>query len=188
MVFPVASEQTLQALVKEWKATGPTYRRILRTVIRSSYASHYRQIVPQLLRTLTFCSNNDVHRPVIEALDLIKRYADKKLYRYPLDEAVPLDGVVRGLWRDAVIDIDREGRPRVNRITYEICALQALREKLRCKEIWVLGANRFRNPEEDLPRDFEQQREAYYASLRLPPSADTFVSELRDEMRSALLI
>jgi hypothetical protein len=46
VVFPIAGEQTLRALVKEWKATGPTYRRTLRTVIRSSYASHYRQIIP----------------------------------------------------------------------------------------------------------------------------------------------
>ena len=32
-----------------------------------------------------------------------------------------------------------------NRITYAICVLEALREQLRCKEIWVIGANRYRN-------------------------------------------
>jgi len=37
VVFPVVSEQTLQDLVREWKATGPTYRVTLRTVIRNSY-------------------------------------------------------------------------------------------------------------------------------------------------------
>ena len=37
VVFPVAGEQTLRDLVKEWKATGPTYRTTLRTVIRNSY-------------------------------------------------------------------------------------------------------------------------------------------------------
>jgi hypothetical protein len=54
---------------------------------------------------------------------------------------VPLDGVVSGLWRDAVIETDAQGRQRINRITYEICVLQALRVQLRCKEIWVVGAN-----------------------------------------------
>ncbi len=34
VVFPVAGEQTLRDLVKEWKATGPAYRTILRTVVR----------------------------------------------------------------------------------------------------------------------------------------------------------
>ena len=37
VVFPVVGEQTLRDLVKEWKATGPTYRVTLRTVIRNSY-------------------------------------------------------------------------------------------------------------------------------------------------------
>jgi len=29
--------------------------------------------------------------------------------------------VVRGLWREAVIEAEADGRIRVNRITYEIC-------------------------------------------------------------------
>ena len=37
VVFPVVGEETLRDLVKEWKATGPTYRTTLRTVIRNSY-------------------------------------------------------------------------------------------------------------------------------------------------------
>ena len=41
VVFPVVGEQTLRDLVK-WKATGPTYRITLRTVIRNSYQGHYR--------------------------------------------------------------------------------------------------------------------------------------------------
>src|SRR5207249_9183417 len=68
VVFPVVSEQTLRDLVKEWKATGPIYRTTLRTVIRNSYSGHYRQMVPQLLETLSFRSNNEVHQPVICAL------------------------------------------------------------------------------------------------------------------------
>ena len=72
---------------------------------------------------------------------------------------MPLDGVVRGLWRDAVVETDPQGRTRVNRITYEICVLEALRERLRCKEIWVVvGASRCRNPDEDLPADFGARR------------------------------
>ena len=60
VVFPVVGEQTLRDLVKEWKATGPTYRVTLRTVIRNSYQGHYRRMVPKLLAALEFRSNNDV--------------------------------------------------------------------------------------------------------------------------------
>jgi TnpA family transposase len=186
VVFPVAGEQTLRDLVKEWKATGPTYRTTLRTVIRNSYSGHYRRMVPKVLQALEFRSNNERHRPVIRALELRRRYADSKLRVFPAEEDVPLDGVVSGLWRDAVIEPDAQGRQRINRITYEICVLQALREQLRCKEIWVVGANRYRNPDEDLPVDFEAERAAYYAALQLPVEADRFIEGLKEEMRTEL--
>ncbi len=72
VVFPVVGEQTLRDLIKEWKATGPTYRVTLRSVIRNSYRGHYRRMVPKLLAVLEFRSNNDRHRPVMEALELVK--------------------------------------------------------------------------------------------------------------------
>jgi len=99
---------------------------------------------------------------------------------------VPLDGVVPIAWRDAVIERDAQGRSRINRITYEICALQALREQLRCKEIWVEGADRYRNPDEDLPTDFETRRAEHYAALGLPWDADAFIARVQADMTAAL--
>jgi hypothetical protein len=99
---------------------------------------------------------------------------------------VPIDGVVRPLWREAVVDTDANGQTRVNRLTYEICVLEALRERLRSKEIWVVGADRYRNPDEDLPADFVEKRTAYYAALGLPLDPDGFISRLQEEMRAAL--
>jgi len=186
VVFPVASEQTLSDLVKEWKTTGPTYRVTLRTVIRNSYQGHYRRMVPKLLAALQFRSNNERHRPVMQALELVVRFADTKVHLFPPDENVPFDGVVRGLWRDAVMEKDAAGRDRVNRITYEIAVLEALREQLRCKEIWVVGANRYRNPDEDLPASFDKQREEYYGALKLPLDADLFIADVQATMHEAL--
>ena len=186
VVFPVVGEQTLQDLVKEWKATGPTYCLTLRAVIRNSYRGHYRRMVPRLLAALDFRSNNDRHRPVMKALELVKRFAESKVRIFPPEKDVPLDGVVRGLWREAVVEQDTAGQDRVNRITYEIAVLEALRERLRCKEIWVVGANRYRNPDEDLPADFERNRERYYQALELPLDAERFVADLQAEMHEAL--
>jgi TnpA family transposase len=145
-------------------------------------------MVPEILQRLEFCSNNERHRPIIQALDLLKRYADSKLQTFPVDEVVPIDDIVRGLWREAVFEKDAKERQRVNRITYEICVLEALRDKLRCKEVWVVGANRYRNPDDDLPADFEAQRIPYYQALKLPLEADRFIADLQAEMREALRI
>jgi hypothetical protein len=187
VVFPVVSEQTLRDLVREAKATG-SYRTTLRTVIRNSYKGHYRRMVPEILQRLQFRSNNAHHRPIIQALDLLKRYAGTRLQTFPAEEVVPIDGIVPGLWREAVVEKDAKGHQRINRITYEICVLEALRDKLRCKEVWVVGANRYRNPDEDLPADFEAQRTPYYEALKLPLDADRFIADLQAEMREALQI
>ncbi|MGH7105353.1 MAG: hypothetical protein ACREFT_02475 [Acetobacteraceae bacterium] len=185
VVFPVVSEETLQDLVREARATG-SYQTTLRTVIRNSYKGHYRRMVPEILQRLEFRSNNTRHRPIIQALALLKHYAGTRIQTFPAEEAVPIDGIVQGLWRDAVIEKDAKGQQRVNRITYEICVLEALRDKLRCKEVWVVGANRYRNPDEDLPADFEAQRVPYYQALKLPLDADRFIADLQAEMREAL--
>ena len=103
-----------------------------------------------------------------------------------MDEPAPLDGVVAGAWRDAVLETDGQGRQRVNRITYEICVLEALRERLRCREIWVVGADRYRNPDQDLPADFEVNRDAHYAALGLPRDGETFIARVCADMVEAL--
>ena len=108
------------------------------------------------------------------------------MHRFPPDEDVPLDGVVPPGWIEAVIATDAKGRPRIDRINYEICVLQTLRDKLRCKEVWVEGADRYRNPDEDLPADFAAQRTTYYERLDLPLDSETFVRGLQDEMTAAL--
>ena len=83
VLYPVVGEQTLRDLVRKAKATGPTYRTTLRATIRSSYRGHYRRAVLDLLAALDVRSNveprglpdNEAHRPVIQALDLVRRYA-----------------------------------------------------------------------------------------------------------------
>ena len=120
VTIPRVGGQTLHDLVREAEATGPTYRTTLRATIRGSYRGHYRRAVLDLLAALDFRSNNEAHRPVIRALALVRRYAGTRVRRIPAHEDVPLEGVVRPLWRDAVVDADPHGRPRVDRITYEI--------------------------------------------------------------------
>ena len=186
VIFPAVGEQTLHDLVAEGDATGPSYRRRLQAVIHSSYRSHYRRMLPLVLDALAFRSNSQAHRPVLDALAVIARHAARRMRCYPASEWTPLVGVVPVAWRDIVLECDAQGRPRVNRVAYEICVLQALREQLRCKEVWVEGADRYRNPDQDLPTDFDARRNEHYATLGLPRDAQAFVERVRTEMAQAL--
>ena len=106
--------------------------------------------------------------------------------RYLSLEEAPLDGVIKPSQQDLVVESDPQGNVRVNRINYEIYVLQALRDKLRCKEIWVEGAERFCNPDADLPDDFAAERERYYALLEQPLGAEIFVTEVKTQLEEAL--
>lgn len=186
VVFPVVSEQTLRNLIKEYKSTGSAYREKVYTVMRTSYSQHYRRILPLILGLLEFRSNNDVHRPVIEALELLKKYATSQQRYYDPTESVPLVGILKNEWAALIVETNSDGEVKINRINYEIFVLQALRDGLRCKEIWVIGANRYRNPEQDLPSDFEALRATYYQALKQPLEAQKFVTALQEQMREAL--
>ncbi|MDP8928388.1 MAG: hypothetical protein M3O70_07375, partial [Actinomycetota bacterium] len=73
----------------------------VRTVLRSSYSSHYRRLLPPLLAALDVGSNNTAHRPLVDALALLRRYATRPgtVRFYHTDETVPLRRVVAAEWR-----------------------------------------------------------------------------------------
>jgi hypothetical protein len=183
-IFPVRSEATCRAVITEFKTKG-SYQQQVYLHMRSSYRDHYRRMVPLLVNMLCVRSTNTQHQPVVRALDLIKRYAGTPGAYYPADEEVPIDGVVRAMWRELVVE-KKDGEQRINRVNYELCMLDALRDGLRCRELWVEGANKYRNPDDDLPKDFEEKRVEYYKALSLPEEAKAFVASLQAEMIAAL--
>mgnify|MGYP000981002651 CR=1 FL=1 len=188
VVYPAVAggEQTLRELVHEYRTKGPVYRRTVQTTLKASYTSHYRRGLIKLLDVLEFRSSNTAHQPVIEALSLIHRYAAGRLSYYPVGEDVPIHHGVTGEWADLVWRRDQSGATRVVRMVYEVCTLQALRDRLRCKEVWVAGADKWRNPDQDLPADFDDKREEHFRQLNKPLHAPAFIDELRNELEAEL--
>src|SRR5208282_996036 len=128
---------------------------------------------------------NRDYRPVMDAIELLARYtgADRAQRFYAPAEKVPVAGVVPKAWQDAVTD---QESGRIERIPYELCVLIALREALRRREIYVEGAGRWRDPDEDLPGDFDDNRDVHYAELGKPLDAAAFTEDLRTRHREAL--
>ena len=69
-----------------------------------------------------------------------------------------------------------------------MCVLQQLERALKCKEVWVSGSYQWRNPADDLPKDWtdETVRINYYQQLNQPIVMGTFVESIRREMTDAL--
>ncbi|MCA1680567.1 MAG: Tn3 family transposase, partial [Actinobacteria bacterium] len=65
-LFPVVGEGTLRDLVREAKTNDQALRQRVRTMLRASYSSHYRRMLPRLLAALQFPCANTRYRPVMD--------------------------------------------------------------------------------------------------------------------------
>jgi len=185
VIYPVASEDLLKTILQEIQNSGPAYHNTVRIALKRSYQSHYRRMLPELLGALEFKCENARYKPVMDALAVLKAYLPYKAPSYPEGTKVPIEGVVRPIWMPLVVEAGG-APPKINRVAYEICVLKALREQLRCREIWVMGSRRYRNPDDDLPQDFEARREEYYADLGIPTDAKAFTALMKEEMTRGL--
>jgi TnpA family transposase len=187
ILFSVVDTGTLESIITELKYKKSIYQEKVYWKIRSSYSSSYRSAVTELLKTLDFRSNNQHHQPLIEAIQLIRNYAGSASVNYALDEDVPTSkDIIPVKWREHVMGTDSKGNEKINRMNYEICVLHALKDKLKCREIWVTGADRYRNPDHHLPSDFAKRREEHYAVLKLPLNVEEKITELQEEMHEKL--
>jgi len=186
VLYPKVSLETLKNLVKEYKSSGKAYQQEVHQVLRRSYGNHYRRMIVPLLNTLEFRSNNSKHTPVLDAINYLKSNQEYRGQYFTDINDIPVAGVVKSKRIDTVIEQDKDGDDRINRINYEIEVLQALRERLRSKEIWVVGACRYRNPDEDLPSDFSSNSDAYYEALNLPKNPEDLIEKLKTDLEKAL--
>ncbi|MEU6739620.1 hypothetical protein [Streptosporangium sandarakinum] len=190
-IYPVVpgGVDTLVALWHEYQHKDTSYRQHRQRVFKASYTNHYRAGLIQILEALEFGSTNTMHAPMMTALALIKRYKAETTHRtkyHATGETVPVEGIVPAELAEPMYRTDKNGRQRILRSVYECGVFQTLREKLRCKEIWVHGAYKWRNPDLDPPADFEDKREENYARLRKPLQAKLFTAELLEEMGAEL--
>lgn len=183
VVFPAASREWLQAVINEVEK-NITSKTSLIAAIHSSYGRHYRRIMPIVFKYLQFRTSAQ-DQTLMLALMIIKNFADSDQTFYPSHLALPMQGIVPKNWMMLVVDRST-GTARVNRVAYEVCVLMALRDKLRCREVWVVNARRYRNPHDDLPQDFDTNKGKYYGLLGIPADHRSYVRALREEMTQAL--
>lgn len=179
VIYPVAGADKLRAIIDEHRAKGTLDQRI-QTTMRGSYANHYRRMLPAIMSVLQLRSNNSRWRPLLDALELIDRLNSDGA-RTTATDLIP-EGSIPAKWRQTVLD----QKGRINVISFEICVLAQLRERIRAKEIWIVGADRYRNPDDDLPTDFSARREWYYEQLSLTQDAREFIADIRRQLEHEL--
>ena len=186
VVYDAVPKAFFDRVIAQVEAGGGTYEAMVRSIVLRSYGGHYRAMLPILLESLTFRTNGAKYKAALAGLEIVKKHLHSKATYFPDKEDVPIEGVVDDEWL-ALAQVELEtGDSRIHRKVYEMALLQTLREGLRSREVWVEGALRYRDPDEDLPKDFEARRDHYYELLGLPRDAKAYLAPLKEAQANAL--
>lgn len=184
-IYPIISKETLETIRAKDPEKQITYNGLVHDRARNSYIHHYRRMLAPVLELLEFETRNIHYQPIIDALAVIKSQLDSGTTYYPIHLSVPIDGAIKKSHQSFILDYS-DGDERINRINYEICVLRNLRDKLRVKEIWVQNAFQYRNPEEDLPQDFNAKRDYYYSLLNKTKTPKLFTRTIKQQLHKQL--
>ena len=178
-IFPVLSESEIEEINKEISDDPENYDDLSYSYSRRSYAQHYRRMLSPVMDALDFDSSSAEN--MMEGISLVKKNINSNSIYYSDDDYIPTDGVIKKSHIDKVL-VEKRAR----RIDYELSLLQSLRNRLKVKEIWTKSGYKYRNPEDDLPKDFDEKRREYYLMLGKDESAEKFVSDLQSDLKNHL--
>lgn len=195
-IYPKVSQETLKDLVKELQYKGKWYQTKVQTKMRSLYIHAHRPVLLNLLNVFSFQTNSSRGQALLGAIAFIKKNQKIVDEYYPDSQDAPISGAVSSTWHSIVVkeqnlslnpENSSQERPiKISRINYEMAILEELYKQLRCKSVWIEGAYRYRNPDEDLPRDFDSRRKNYYQMLDLSLDPDEFIKTLKESLAQHL--
>jgi TnpA family transposase len=181
-VYPSMPKEHLAAFLGG-KNSDNIYDRLVHERARSSFVHHYRRLLAPVLKLLSFKANNPHYAALLDGIKLIQSHLDTHCQYYPDDVDIPIEGAIKKSHQHLIID---QSNQRISRLDYEMCLLRNLRSKLRNKSVWVEGTYQYRNPEKDLPQDFESNRSYYYKLLKQTPDAKAFIQQLKKQLAKHL--
>ena len=181
VIFSVVPKDHLESIKSKFTKQNISYDDLVFEKSRKSYIHHYRKALKSILELLDFYTNNDHDEKIISAVNIVKEYMDSKLIYYPEELSMPIDGVIKGSHKKIL-----KNNNHVNRINYELALLHSLKDRLQSKSVWIKDSYKYRNPDKDLPGDFEDRREYYYDLIDKPLSNKKFVATLKKELAQYL--
>ena len=184
-VYPVVPQDKLEAVIEDLQHRGGKwYQDQVREKMHTTYA--YGNIVALLsiLRTLQISEDLSDYAPILKAISFINEYWNESDLAY-YSNIPPITGVVSPSWYNMTVTIEK-GQLRVNKYNYELAVLEQVKDFLSFKGIWVNRSYRYRNPNKDLPKDFNKKRESYYKLLNLPLIPKEFTAKLKSSLANNL--
>ena len=177
-VYPSVSQEKIDQIIRTRDFARQIKKQIQESVIKR-YSNSYRYQLFEILDCLDLHSHN---KNFLDAIGLVKKYRKSKLKYYPLEESVPVDGLISKQEQKYIAEKNDTNYSLILRKDYECAILKLLRVKLKHKEVWISGSYKYRDPIDDLPKDFDEKRAEYFKLLDAPLSAQEFIDNLKKEM------
>ena len=155
-IYPIIDPETLKQLKIDLSQRGQWYQQQVRTKMRSLYSHGSRTELLDLLTHLPIEVSEYENKVMLDAIQFILKY------------------------RHSPNDIYQKKPPLKQVVSNEI------RRKLAYKWLWIKGSYRYRDPQNDLPKDFEENKVFYYKKLGLPTNPKDFIKLSKTELCQAL--
>jgi TnpA family transposase len=177
-VYPTISQETINEIIETRDFARKAKKKIREATIKR-YANSYRKTIFNILDHIELNSKNVIF---LDSLKLIQQYRDTKSKYYPLEQVVPLDGLISRQEQRSITESDADNNKRILKKDYECSVFKVLRLKLRHKEVWIKNSLKYRDPEDDLPKDFNERSEEYFDLVGAHLSSKIFIASTKEKM------
>lgn len=189
VIYPIVPRDQIDALVKA-RYLAANLRSAVRNKTIQSYSIYYRKMIFEILNNIEIKTNNI---SLLTALAIVIKHQNSRKDFYPVDVSAttPTTGLVHK--NDMAFILSNEpykgngdANHMISRKDYEYAIFKYLRDSLKTKETWLEGSFKYRNPEYDIPQDFEDNKEYYYGALGQPLSSEEFIDTVRGKLSDAI--
>ena len=193
IIYPVVSQERLSAIINDLGDDTDWYQMLVKTKALSLYTHNNRKLVWLLVDALDFDTDSRLH-PLLKTLRFIRKLKQFETTRrgiaikQRLYAASTLEQLVPKTWLPLVITSyhDNNQKVAINWHSLELSLFAVMQIELDVKNIWIKQAFRYRNPEYDLPLDFDENEDFYFKLLNLPKDPKVFINNLKKRLQDNL--
>ena len=182
-IYPEVPKEVLLNVIEDLNQRGKRFESQVQTKICSNYAHGSRKILLHILKTLSLHEDHKDYKPILKAICFINDNADVEGPYY--EKNIPDKNVISENWKDNVLRTVKD-KQAVNKYGYELSVLEQVKVFLGFKAIWVDRSYRYRNPNDDIPADYDRNKKSYLEMLKWPRLAKTFANRLKKKHRRSL--
>ncbi len=196
-IYPNVSKQKLEAIITDLSHSNKWYQNAVKLEAFSLYSHTNRRLVWALVGGLKLVTDHKdcseiltalqwlkTRKPTTKSVPVVAQAKDGDKGKIQAQENIPAINQIGPLWRPLVDTEDKQSP--FNIFAFVLAIFECIEKELGCKNIWIEGAYRYRNPCSDFPDDFDDNKAYYYKLLDLPEDVEKFIAWLRKELESHL--